>query len=101
MSQATTLVSAAGGTGGDLSDPEFTTLLIDAIDHGLAVEEYLAGPGYCSCSVGERHGGPFSALGEYLLHYTRGRVGPGTAVPPRRAALTGRLTQANLGAFSM
>jgi hypothetical protein len=37
------LVSAAGATGSDLTSPEFTDQLLAAIEHGLDVEEYLAG----------------------------------------------------------
>jgi hypothetical protein len=41
VSQTTTLVSAAGATGCDLTDPEFMTMVLDAIDLGLDIEEYL------------------------------------------------------------
>jgi hypothetical protein len=43
MTHSTTQVSAAGETGSDLTSPDFTNQLLEAIGSGLDLEEYLAG----------------------------------------------------------
>jgi hypothetical protein len=71
MTKNTTTVSASGETDSDLTSPEFTDQLLDAVDRGVDVEDYLAGR-----AVGASHDEVLAAgaAGILLVEYARVRL---------------------------